>query len=173
MIKVGKSTKQEKGSARTPASGRGYWPGHFQNFSAYFASTGHLQLGPSHQNFSIYFDSPGRPRPVAGARAPSYNASNQRPEVHDKMWWKDPDFASKSTGMSRLFKFTDNLALLPLSKEEFASNMKVWIFPIFAITPGFLHLGSCMPLHFGEFLHITTGFSLPWQGGGTDMTDIN
>ena len=40
VIKVGKFTKQEKGGARTPASGRGYWPGHFQNFSAYFASPG-------------------------------------------------------------------------------------------------------------------------------------
>ena len=93
------------------------------------------------------------------------NASNQRPEVHDKMWWKDPDFASKSTGMSRLFKFTDNLALLPLSKEEFASNMKVWIFPIFCHNPRiFASWQLHAPGFWGIFAYYHRIFS-GWGGG--------
>ena len=73
----------------TPRPVAGAWPGQAgatgRGISRTFpfilptpASPGHLQLGSSHQNFSIYFDSPGQPRPVAGARAPSSKSRQSR-----------------------------------------------------------------------------------------------
>ena len=57
----------------------------------------------------------------------------------------------------------------------FASKLKVWIFPDFVTPPGFLQLGSCMPLDLGGFL-ISLDFLFHRKGvrtlSGTTLGDV-
>ena len=46
-------------------------------------------------------------------------------DFHDKISWKNPDFASKRTEISRFFDFMDSL---PPMEEFTNSNSKAWIF---------------------------------------------
>ena len=51
------------------------------------------------------------------------------------MWWEDPDFASKSTGMSGFVNFTDNLPLGCPYGKFCQQRLRVWIFPDFYYSP--------------------------------------
>ena len=92
------------------------------------------------------------------------NSSNRRPRIfYDKMWWKDPDFASKSIGVSGfpiLQTISDNLSLpWPLGRVYHQLGGSGFLLT-FVTTPEFSILGSCVRLDFRRFLH-TSGFSLP------------
>ena len=53
--------------------------------------------------------------------------------------------------------------------QGWPANRRSGFFQNFVTSPESLQLGSCISLDFGGFLH-TSGFSLPWGGGGTDIT---
>ena len=87
-----------------------------------------------------------------------------------KMWWEDPDFASKSTGMSGFVNFTDNLPLGCPYGKFCQQRLRVWIFPDFYYSPRIFaawQLHAC-PWIFGD-LCIHPDFLFHRGGGGTDI----
>ena len=86
-----------------------------------------------------------------------------------KMWWEDPDFASKSTGMSGFVNFTDNLPLGCPYGKFCQQRLRVWIFPDFYYSPRIFAAWQCMhaPGYSGICAYIRIFSSI--GGGGTDI----
>ena len=90
------------------------------------------------------------------------------------MWWEDPDFASKSTGMSGFVNFTDNLPLGCPYGKFCQQRLRVWIFPDFYYSPRIFaawQLHAC-PWIFGDLcIHPDFASRSTGMSGFVNFTD--